>query len=629
MTAQLDHPAIVPIYSLHTDQDNGLHLAMKLINGENFKDYLNQIITRYRIDGIQHYDEAKSLRFRLEIFLKICDALEYAHSRNIMHCDLKPENIMIGEYREAYLMDWGIARQIKEPGYDPATWVKPKNVTGTPRFLSPEAIRGEHTDQRADIYAMGLILFEITTLSEAYSGVTPQDVVERIRKRQRNPLVHRFRYPIDTDLKAIIRRAASSHLDRRYKSMRAFATDIRKYMRGEEVSANPDSPFRKILRWCINHGKLTIITTLVMLLAAVCTMAYNIHRSSINEHENFVRKEVISKAFLQCAGTAYQFDRKISFLENELLFFTSGLQFLLKTDLKSTNSPNAMSHENYLSEQLAPKTFRYFAPFGFRLDFDHVCFRKLKGTDESTAADRVNKVATMLPQIQNIMISGNFNLSKNESFESSLQRLKTEGSAVALVYLSFQDGLHFCYPGKVYDYDYDPRFRNWYKDRSASDAPKAGWSEPYINANRSDMVITFTNRLEDDKGKLLGITAMDLSLNQLLDGLKTFGATTGLKVKEMTFLNADGIVIITTDQTLSEQAMNRSYAQMSNYSQRGMLYPDEELFKKICKYQNGYVDLQQENRAVFCVFAKCQTTSWYYLIKVDLTDAFSAAEQNY
>lgn len=136
MTAQLDHPAIVPIYSLKSDGENGLHLAMKMINGITLKDYLKQVATHYRLDGVRAFDEEKSLRNRLEIFLKACDALEYAHSRNIMHRDLKPENIMTGEYHETYIMDWGIARPIL-PQPEGASV-----LAGTPQYLAPEAIRG-------------------------------------------------------------------------------------------------------------------------------------------------------------------------------------------------------------------------------------------------------------------------------------------------------------------------------------------------------------------------------------------------------------------------------------------------------------------------------------------------------
>ena len=80
--------------------------AMKLIHGETLREYLTQIAAHYRLDGVHSFDETKSLRYRLEIFLKVCDALEYAHNRNVMHGDLKPANIMIGEYHETYIMDW-------------------------------------------------------------------------------------------------------------------------------------------------------------------------------------------------------------------------------------------------------------------------------------------------------------------------------------------------------------------------------------------------------------------------------------------------------------------------------------------------------------------------------------------
>ena len=102
VTAQLDHPTIVPVYSLNKDQQNGIHLAMKLVKGQTLKEYLDKIILHYEMDGVRKFDLKKGLHHRLDIFLRICDAISYAHSRNIMHCDLKPANIMIREYNETY-----------------------------------------------------------------------------------------------------------------------------------------------------------------------------------------------------------------------------------------------------------------------------------------------------------------------------------------------------------------------------------------------------------------------------------------------------------------------------------------------------------------------------------------------
>ena len=108
VTAQLSHPAIIPIYSLNSDENDGLHLVMKLVDGKTLKSYLEQLDHEYRTVGIDQFDERKSLMYRLEIILRVCDALDYANSRNIMHCDLKPENILIGEFRETYIMDWAL-----------------------------------------------------------------------------------------------------------------------------------------------------------------------------------------------------------------------------------------------------------------------------------------------------------------------------------------------------------------------------------------------------------------------------------------------------------------------------------------------------------------------------------------
>ena len=157
ITAQLDHPGIVPIYSINTDERSGLHLTMKIIRGTSLKARLNAICRDYEKNRIPAASESALLADRLEIVLKICEALQYAHSRNVMHCDLKPENIMLGEADEVYLMDWGLARLIEEPDFDPEKWHAPQQIAGTPRYLSPEAAAGLYCDHRADIYSLGLI----------------------------------------------------------------------------------------------------------------------------------------------------------------------------------------------------------------------------------------------------------------------------------------------------------------------------------------------------------------------------------------------------------------------------------------------------------------------------------------
>ena len=249
VTAQLDHPAIVPIYTLNSDRKAGLHLAMKLVKGQTFKAYLEQICTHYRLDGVNSFDEKKALRTRLDILLKVCDALEYAHSRNVMHCDLKPSNIMIGEFRETYIMDWGIARRIRHTENAAETPPQEDDFCGTPQYLAPEVIRHELRDQRADLFAMGAILFEAATLKTAFTGNSVSEVLANIADGRMEPLEHRFHAPIDADLKAIIRKALAPDPKQRYQEIREFSGDLRRYLMGLSVSARPDNPAMKLVRW--------------------------------------------------------------------------------------------------------------------------------------------------------------------------------------------------------------------------------------------------------------------------------------------------------------------------------------------------------------------------------------------
>ncbi len=275
ITAQLDHPGIVPVYSLNIDDSKNFYMAMKMVHGQSLDEYLNKIIQNYNNEGIDRFDEEKSLRNRLEIILHVCDALAYAHSKNIMHCDLKGENIMIGEFHEVFVMDWGFARFIKERDFDEKNWTRPEKLIGTPGYLSPEAVNGEYTDQRADIFSIGAVLFKTVFLKKAFEGETADEIMRKIHSNKVSSFKHKFGFRVGRDLKAIVRKALAHNRKHRYQKISDLADDIRRYLNCHAVSAATDNLFRKFVRWSRRHTAFLIVVIILALFTAMVSVGYN------------------------------------------------------------------------------------------------------------------------------------------------------------------------------------------------------------------------------------------------------------------------------------------------------------------------------------------------------------------
>jgi serine/threonine-protein kinase len=152
--ARLDHPAIVPVYEVGTDEDGLPYFTMKRLAGETLA---QRIADRAPIQPL------------LRAFVDVCHAIQLAHSRGVIHRDLKPSNIMLGDYGEVYVLDWGVARVVTDRKRSTNPYMLAEiddgttagAILGTPGYMAPEQVRGIDADRAADIYALGSILFEI------------------------------------------------------------------------------------------------------------------------------------------------------------------------------------------------------------------------------------------------------------------------------------------------------------------------------------------------------------------------------------------------------------------------------------------------------------------------------------
>jgi serine/threonine-protein kinase len=237
--AQLEHPSIVPVYEVG-DGEEGVFFTMQRVRGRT----LSRVI-----DGLVEGDPEIRARFNerrlLTAFVQVCQALHHAHARGVVHRDLKPSNIMLGELGEVYVLDWGIARVGDDPPIEaePRTSVPPlaidtgprmtasDAVLGTLAYMAPEQLAGVEVDARADVYALGLVLYEILTHKHFRASATYPSVVGQIADgRVARP--SDVRPDVDPELDAICARATAIAAFDRFESAKALADAVERVLDG-------------------------------------------------------------------------------------------------------------------------------------------------------------------------------------------------------------------------------------------------------------------------------------------------------------------------------------------------------------------------------------------------------------
>jgi tRNA A-37 threonylcarbamoyl transferase component Bud32/tetratricopeptide (TPR) repeat protein len=263
VTATLEHPNIMPVYDIGATAKGQLFFAMKKIAGGS----LGAAI-RDAHEGRQPPSEFRTMDGRVRIFLKVADALAYAHHRGYIHQDVKPENIMLGEFGEVLLVDWGSALRKREDGSTEGL-----GIYGTPAYMSPEQARREAVDERSDVYCLGATLFHALLLRHPTWADDPEIFWEKKRRGAIDAPTDAERRRVPAALLAIALKALAADPVGRYQSMAALADDLKRYQAGLAVGAHRESPLAKFRRWYRHNGRLFwISSSLTLVVVAVATL---------------------------------------------------------------------------------------------------------------------------------------------------------------------------------------------------------------------------------------------------------------------------------------------------------------------------------------------------------------------
>lgn len=267
--AQLKHPGIVPVHSL-VEVDGAFAIAMDYIAGRNLGDILDDLRLANgpdpaTIEGTLGIEPEKGYVAECAIFCaQLASALASAHAQGVMHRDLKPRNLMIDDRRQARLLDFGLSKSL-----DDGSISMSGEITGTVHYMSPEQTLAKRVpvDHRTDVFALGVILYEMLTLKRPFDGRNLQQVVYEICfKEPLSPQKHNPKVP--RDLVTICQKALEKDPSNRYASAGEFEADLVRFLKWEPIHARPASALARLSKWVHRHRTEVIAAAIVFVLAA-------------------------------------------------------------------------------------------------------------------------------------------------------------------------------------------------------------------------------------------------------------------------------------------------------------------------------------------------------------------------
>jgi len=266
ITARLQHPNIVQILDAGRDPDGRPYYVMSMVRGRP----LSKLV-----------DLATGVPDRLALITHVASAVEaaaYAHAQGVIHRDIKPWNIMVGDFGETLLIDWGLARELGEADDDPTTadtrdaigLTRAGKAFGTPGFMAPEQARGESPDPRVDVYALGATLYHVLRGEPPLAGTSESAAIEAAAANVRPELDKLDEVP--AELATIVGKAMAPARDDRYADAAALAVDLRRFLAGQLVSAHRYTVRQRISRFVRKHRIAVAVAT----VSAIAMIAFGL-----------------------------------------------------------------------------------------------------------------------------------------------------------------------------------------------------------------------------------------------------------------------------------------------------------------------------------------------------------------
>lgn len=315
VTGRLEHPSIVPVYEIGKHTDGTFYYTMRLVKG------------RTMLSAIKRSGDVSDRLSLLPHFYHVCNAVAYAHSKGVINRDIKPSNVMIGEFGETVVLDWGLA---KIKGSEETIFVRHDDeeigktvfgqAIGTPSYMPPEQAEGNigEIDEISDIYSLGAILYQILTGKTPFTGRTTDEIIQKVLNEKIENVV-KIEKDAPPELAAIAEKALSKNKEERYTSVGEMIDDLSAYMSGRKVGVYHYSAFESLKFVAAHHKSAFIAAILIFVITfvAVVQISISFHRT------NIARQDAERGKITANYRTAQAFSEKSNKLDSEKSYITS------------------------------------------------------------------------------------------------------------------------------------------------------------------------------------------------------------------------------------------------------------------------------------------------------------------
>ena len=571
LNAQLDHPSIVPVYGLGLGRDGHWQLAMKLINGTSLYDYITEARRAYDRHQTPPAREPHQLALRLEYFLKICEVIAYCHSQKIVHGDIKPENVLLGRFGELYMMDWGCARPFGST---------PRRLSGTPAYLPPEYLKDRVATPLVDVYSLGVLLFEITTLLRsrehnltegAGDGATSCRVDDRRRYHHYLPSIR-----LNSRIKAIIFKAVNPDPAQRYPSVKALADDVRRFVYDEEISAAPDNPSQKLFRLINRHRLRALLITMAIFCALAGSSFYSYYRANrIEQQRNGdLLRQLRLQAYTDTLAVAIE--KRFLLCQAQLLLFADNLQELMSNPPPVTT--RFYDNSAYREEATSPPGMLR-APFYPNPINLHYMVRMLPQQANGVEIPALDP--KIYVELCNKVLGYHLDSHYINDVKTIHRQLLNADNLLQRLFVIWANDVRYGYPG-TYEDPAAAAFQHcYYSTPELEQRKQILWSRPYLGVIERYR-INCRYPMYDRQNRYLGIAGLELRLGTLLEPLCQANAAD--PIHELFLIGSDRSVIaildgrpqlmaettrsltgldVETVLTLSDELQHRNYQQFA------------------------------------------------------------------